>query len=113
MIALCLALAAILDDPAVSSGPPAEIATWVSVLTGSGGALVSLGLWVRALIAEKKDMVAAHRDKDAQLVSITREAIACIQASVARSDTEGSHRARLESLLLRIEGMLADLDRPA
>lgn len=88
--------------------PPASIAAWVSVLTGSGGALAVLGLWVKTLLAEKRDMVASHRQKDEDLLKITREAVTCITASLSQQKLDESFRQRLEDLLTEIRERLPD-----
>lgn len=87
---------------------PASIAPWLSILTGSGGALAVLGLWVKNLLAEKAAMIEAHRKKDEDLLEITRDAIACISSSVAQHKLDGEFRIRLEDLLKKIEDRLPD-----
>lgn len=89
-----------------------SIAPWLSVLTGSGGALAVLGFWVRTLLAEKEDMIDSHRQKDRELVAITRESIACIESSMTRAHMEDEFRKRLEHLLSRIETSLSRMDTP-
>lgn len=88
---------------------PVSIAPWMSVLTGSGGALAVLGFWVKTLLSEKRDLIANHREKDRELVAITRESIACIESAVHRADLGEDFRQRLEMLLGRIETKLSNL----
>lgn len=87
---------------------PASVAPWISILTGSGGALAVLGLWVKNLLAEKTAMIEAHRKKDEDLLDITRDSIACISASVNQHKLDGDFRVRLEALLQKIEDRLPD-----
>lgn len=89
--------------------PAASLTPWVSILTGSGGALIVLGLWVKALTSEKKEMVVSHREKDKQLIEITREAISCIEASIGRADAEGEFLSRIWAIMERIETKLDNL----
>lgn len=91
------------EAPAFAAEP------WVALLTGSGGALVSMGLWVRSLLADKREMVEQHKEKDRQLMTITREAIECIQATVSSRESESDFKERLESVLDRIDAKLDGL----
>ncbi|HRQ87209.1 MAG TPA: hypothetical protein PLA50_00305 [Bacteroidia bacterium] len=78
----------------------------IALLTGSGGALIAMWMWNRSLIADKKEMNDQHKEKDARLMGITREAIECIQATVSSREAEGEFRDRIEGVLARIEQKL-------
>lgn len=82
---------------------------WISALTGSGGALLALGMWIKTLLADRKDMVEQHKLKDRQLVDITREAIECIRNSITRSDDDEAFRERIEKTLDSIDDKLGEI----
>ena len=54
---------------------------WVSLITGSGGALVVLMMWVRSLSATVKRMEKENRE-------ISRESVSCITKILERQDQE-------------------------
>lgn len=91
-----------------ADAPPPSVGAWLSILTGSGGALATLGFWVKTLIAEKREMIEAHKTKDEALLKITRESIACISESVSLRKLDESFRTRLEDLLQEIRERLPD-----
>ena len=76
------------------------------LITGSGGAVVVAVLWVRQLSRQNEQVIELLNTKDKELVDITRESIACIEASLNHREIEASFRTRLEGLLGRIERTL-------
>lgn len=59
---------------------------WVSLITGSGGALVVLMMWVRSLSATNKRLEQENRD-------ISRQSVECITKILERQDQEKSSKS--------------------
>ena len=59
---------------------------WVSLITGSGGALIVLMMWVKSLSASNKRLEEENRD-------ISRQSIECITKILERQDQEKSTKA--------------------
>ena len=59
---------------------------WVSLITGSGGALIVLMMWVKSLSASNKRLEEENRD-------ISRQSIECITKILERQDSEQSIKA--------------------
>ena len=59
---------------------------WVSLITGSGGALIVLMLWVKSLSASNKRLEEENRD-------ISRQSIECITKILERQDQEKMTKA--------------------
>jgi hypothetical protein len=94
---------------AAPAAPSFSAEPWIGLLTGSGGCIVALGMWVKTLLADKKEMVERHVEKDKQLIAITREAIECIRGAASRAEDENGFRERVEATLRAINEKLDDV----
>ena len=65
---------------------------WISVITGSGGALVVLMMWVR--IVNKQ-----IAEKDEQLRSISLQSVECITKILSKIEDEEKWKKRIESII--------------
>lgn len=88
------------------SGPSISLDSVLGLMTGGSGAILALYLWTRNLIADKKEMADRHREKDERLTAITRDAVACIQASVSSHAEDQAWRERVDNILTRLDKAL-------
>ena len=65
---------------------------WISIITGSGGALVVLMMWVR--IVNKQ-----ITEKDEQLRTISLQSIECITKIISKIEDEEKWKKRVEEIL--------------
>ena len=70
-----------------------------SIITGSGGALVVLMLWV-------KNLSATVKKKDEELMQISRQSIECITKILERQNQDKEWKIRAESILSRLNDSL-------
>ena len=77
---------------------------WVTAITGSGGALIVLMLWVRTqLVTIKK--------KDEELVRISKESIECITKIIEKHTQDGPWKLKIESLIQEIQVSLKSIEK--
>ena len=65
---------------------------WLSLITGSGGALVILMMWVR-------DATKQVKQKDKELTEISRESVECITRIIDKLEREDSWKKRIEKMV--------------
>jgi hypothetical protein len=65
---------------------------WITAITGSGGALVVLMLWVRSLTT-------AIKNKDDELIKISRESIECITKVIEKQNQDLPWKTKMETLI--------------
>lgn len=89
----------------------AEVATnisqypwWLTAITGSGGALIVLMLWVRNLSD-------AIKTKDKELTQISRESIECISKIIEMKNSDEKWKDKVEHLLSNINKVLDRIHR--
>jgi hypothetical protein len=81
----------------------ASTEVWLAFVTGSGGATVLSIVWVKNEIRKNVELVRLLREKDHEMLSLTRESIACIQAAVEERANQRDFRERLQKFVERIE----------
>lgn len=84
-----------------------EFSTILSALTGGGGAIVVAYLWIKAERADKIDLAAQLKEKNKAIVELTRESVAAITASLAKSDMDAGFQDRV---LEKIDDMRKTLE---
>ena len=52
-----------------------SVDVWIKALTGSAGAVVAMGLWVRSLIQQTRELGAVIEKKDARINEISDKAV--------------------------------------
>jgi hypothetical protein len=65
---------------------------WITAITGSGGALVVLMLWVKSLTT-------AIKNKDDELIKISRESIECITKVIQKQNQDRPWKEKMEALI--------------
>jgi hypothetical protein len=68
----------------------ASIDVWIKALTGSAGAVVAMGLWVRSLIQQTRELGAIIEKKDTRINEISDKAVEALTtlSIVAKTDRE-------------------------
>jgi hypothetical protein len=84
----------------VESGNP----WWITAITGSGGALIVLMLWVRSQLTTIKK-------KDEELVRISRESIECITRMIEKHNQDGPWKLKIESLVQEIYSSMKSIEK--
>jgi hypothetical protein len=87
-----------------ATGIPPGNPWWLTAITGSGGALIVLMLWVRNLSAQIKA-------KDQELLQISKDSIECIAKIIEKKNQEESWKHRVENLLSHINQVLDKINR--
>lgn len=72
---------------------------WITVLTGSGGALFVQFLWIKNLSDSNKAKDKVIIDKDKELMEISKESIECITKILERQNQDRPWKERLEKLI--------------
>lgn len=65
---------------------------WVTAITGSGGALIVLMMWVKSLLALVKR-------KDEELIKISKESIECITKVIEKHNQDTPWKNKVENLI--------------
>lgn len=77
---------------------------WITAITGSGGALIVLMLWVRSLLTTVKT-------KDEELVRISKESIECITRMIEKHNQDAPWKLKVESLVQEIYNSLKSIEK--
>jgi hypothetical protein len=85
-------------------GTPHSNPWWLTAITGSGGALIVLMLWVKNLSTQIKE-------KDQELAQISKDSIECITKIIEKKNQEELWKNKVENLLISINKVLDKINR--
>jgi erythromycin esterase-like protein len=77
---------------------------WLTAITGSGGALIILMMWV-------KNLTATVKKKDTELMEISRQSIECITKILERQNQDKDWKDRLNNLLDEIHEYIKSVQK--
>lgn len=82
-------------------GPP----WWVTILTGSGGALFVQFMWIKNLTDNNKLKDKTIESKDKELMEISKESIECITRILERQTQDTAWKLKIEELFSKTNGL--------
>ena len=85
-----------------------SVDVWIKALTGSAGAVVSMGLWVRSLIQQTRELGAIIEKKDARINEISDKAV---EALTTLSIASNNDTAWKKEMVERVEEIRAIVDK--
>lgn len=77
---------------------------WLTAITGSGGALIVLMMWVKSLLDSIKH-------KDQELIKISKESIECITKVVEKHNQDTPWKNKVETLISDISVTIKKLEQ--
>ena len=72
-----------------------SVDVWIKALTGSAGAVVAMGLWVRSLIQQARELGAIIEKKDARIAEISDKAVAALTTLSIASNTDSTWKTEM------------------
>jgi hypothetical protein len=85
-----------------------SVDVWIKALTGSAGAVVSMGLWVRSLIQQTRELGAVIEKKDARINEISDKAV---EALTTLSIASNNDTAWKKEMVERVEEIRAIVEK--
>ena len=85
-----------------------SVDVWIKALTGSAGAVVSMGLWVRSLIQQTRELGAIIEKKDARINEISDKAV---EALTTLSIASANDVAWKKEMVERVEEIRAIVEK--
>ena len=72
-----------------------SVDVWIKALTGSAGAVVSMGLWVRSLIQQTRELGAIIEKKDARINEISDKAVEALTTLSIASNNDSAWKKEM------------------
>ena len=85
-----------------------SVDVWIKALTGSAGAVVAMGLWVRSLIQQTRELGAIIEKKDARINEISDKAV---EALTTLSIASANDVAWKKEMVERVEEIRAIVEK--
>lgn len=77
---------------------------WLTAITGSGGALIVLMMWVKSLLDSIKH-------KDEELIKISKESITCITKVIEKHNQDSPWKDKVEHLISDIHSTIKRIEQ--
>lgn len=76
---------------------------WLTAITGSGGALIVLMMWV-------KNLLNSIKTKDEELIKISKESIECITKVIEKHNQDTPWKNKVETLITDIQSSIRKIE---
>lgn len=85
-----------------------SVDVWVKALTGSAGAVVAMGLWVRSLIQQTRELGLIIERKDARINEISDKAVEALTTLSIASNNDSAWK---KEMVERVEEIRAIVEK--